>query len=28
MIFLTVICCNVLADFLGDAFSPNSGPRI
>lgn len=28
MIFLTVICCNVLADFLGEAFSPNSGPRI
>jgi peptide/nickel transport system permease protein len=23
MIFLTVVCCNVLADFLGDAFSPN-----
>jgi peptide/nickel transport system permease protein len=26
MIFLTVVCCNVLSDFLGDAFSPN-GPR-
>lgn len=26
MIFLTVVCCNVLADFLGEAFSPvNSG---
>ncbi len=24
MIFLTVICCNVLADFLGDAFNPNT----
>jgi peptide/nickel transport system permease protein len=22
MIFLTVVCCNILADFLGDAFSP------
>lgn len=22
MIFLTVVCCNVLADFLGEAFSP------
>lgn len=25
MICLTVICCNVLADFLGEAFSPNLG---
>lgn len=24
MIFLTVVCCNILADFLGDAFSPNA----
>jgi peptide/nickel transport system permease protein len=22
MIFLTVVCCNILADFLGEAFSP------
>jgi len=27
MIFATVICCNVLADFLGDAFSPMSSQR-
>lgn len=27
MIFLTVVCCNVLADFLGEAFSPLSSKR-
>jgi peptide/nickel transport system permease protein len=27
MIFLTVVCCNVLADFLGEAFSPLDSPN-
>jgi peptide/nickel transport system permease protein len=27
MIFVTVICCNVLADFMGEAFSPNSSAQ-
>jgi peptide/nickel transport system permease protein len=27
MIFLTVVCCNVLADFLGEAFSPLNSPN-
>jgi len=27
MIFTTVICCNVLADFLGEAFSPMNAQR-
>jgi peptide/nickel transport system permease protein len=27
MIFLTVICCNVLADFMGEAFNPNTATQ-
>jgi peptide/nickel transport system permease protein len=27
MIFLTVVCCNILADFLGEAFSPLDSPN-
>jgi peptide/nickel transport system permease protein len=27
LIFLTVVCCNVLADFLGEAFSPIDTPN-
>lgn len=27
MIFLTVVCCNILADFLGEAFSPLDTPN-
>lgn len=27
MIFLTVVCCNVIADFLGEALGPSAAPR-